>query len=387
MIAYRFLLFVNVTIAVQFRASKSPVAGADHQAVQLKVSEQQREHLKGAVQEQSSSVRRRRSYTEWKDSNKSRASNTSQELKPHPSLGVVRLDYSYDPVPGDIDHPDTYNYDVYFRVVPGLTFEMAKAGKMTPDVQERFLEAIEWLDRDMGVSGITADCGFMMWFQPLARKRSTKPIFMSSLVQLPAVTLAYADHEKIAIVSANKGSIFPMRHLIHDECGIEPDENRYIFVGAEDVPHFGEEVALGKQVDVEKATPGIVNLALQVKAANPSLRAFVMECTELPPYSDAVRKATGLPVYDAITAADMFMAGMQDNERFGSNDWQEPWDGEQDEYKYGEELPEDQRDLIVNRETLLKAMQRGMHLMFKNGTLPHDIVPRVALKHNYHRVH
>lgn len=55
--------------------------------------------------------------------------------------------------------------------------------------------------------------------------------------------------------------------------------------------------------------------------------------------------------------------------------------------QYGEELPEDQRDLIVNRETLLKAMQRGMHLMFKNGTLPHDIVPRVALKHNYHRVH
>ena len=29
----------------------------------------------------------------------------------------------------------------------------------------------------------------------------------------------------------------------------------------------------------------------------------------LPRYSDAVRKETGLPVYDAITCANMFMAG------------------------------------------------------------------------------
>lgn len=42
-----------------------------------------------------------------------------------------------------------------------------------------------------------------------------------------------------------------------------------------------------------------------------------MECTELPPYSDAVRHATGLPVFDAITNCDFFISAFQDNERFG----------------------------------------------------------------------
>lgn len=33
------------------------------------------------------------------------------------------------------------------------------------------------------------------------------------------------------------------------------------------------------------------------------VRAILMECTELPPYSDAVRHVCGVPVFDAITAA------------------------------------------------------------------------------------
>lgn len=39
--------------------------------------------------------------------------------------------------------------------------------------------------------------------------------------------------------------------------------------------------------------------------------------------ADALRKATGLPTYDAITCCNFFMSGVQDNPRFGINDWQE----------------------------------------------------------------
>lgn len=39
-------------------------------------------------------------------------------------LGVIRLDYDYPPAPGDIDCPESYGYDVYYRVIPGLTFGM-----------------------------------------------------------------------------------------------------------------------------------------------------------------------------------------------------------------------------------------------------------------------
>ena len=44
-------------------------------------------------------------------------------------LGVIRLDYDYPPIPGDVDSPDSFSYDVIYRVVPGLSFEVAQSGR------------------------------------------------------------------------------------------------------------------------------------------------------------------------------------------------------------------------------------------------------------------
>ena len=44
-------------------------------------------------------------------------------------LGVIRLDYDYPPIPGDVDSPDSFSYEVVYRTVPGLTFEMAQSGR------------------------------------------------------------------------------------------------------------------------------------------------------------------------------------------------------------------------------------------------------------------
>jgi len=57
---------------------------------------------------------------------------------------------------------------VHYRVVPGLTFEICQSGKLTPEIEKNFIKAIEWLVKK-GVDGITGDCGFMMYFQKLAR--------------------------------------------------------------------------------------------------------------------------------------------------------------------------------------------------------------------------
>lgn len=86
-------------------------------------------------------------------------------MKGAASLGVIRLDYNYPPAPGDIDCPDSYAYDVFYRAIPGLTFAMCQSGKLTPEVEKEFIEGIEWLDKVKGVSGITGDCGFMMYNQ------------------------------------------------------------------------------------------------------------------------------------------------------------------------------------------------------------------------------
>jgi hypothetical protein len=50
--------------------------------------------------------------------------------KNNPVLGILRLDYNYPAAPGDIDHPGSFNYEVCYRVIPGLTFEMCQTGSI-----------------------------------------------------------------------------------------------------------------------------------------------------------------------------------------------------------------------------------------------------------------
>jgi len=143
---------------------------------------------------------------------------------------------------------------------------------------------------------------------------------MSALAQLPGVTCAFAKDEQIIIMTANGKTLEPMANLIRDECGVDTQQQRFHVVGCEDVAGF-EAVALGEKVNTKAVEPGIVAKAKAALEEFPEVRGFLMECTELPPYSDAVRAATGLPVFDAITGCDFFLSSCRDNERFGRQGW------------------------------------------------------------------
>lgn len=269
-------------------------------------------------------------------------------LRKAPKLGIIRLDYSYPAAPGDIDHPASFPYEVVYRVVPGLTFEMCQKNTLTPAVMEQYKDAIRWLEAEK-VSGITGDCGFMMWLQPLVRTLTTLPVFKSPICQLPAVTCAYANDEKIAIFTANSTTLEPMLDLIRTECGVDTEHERYKIVGCQDVAGFNA-VADGTKVDYQKVAPGIVELAQQVLKEHPDTRAFLFECTELPPFSNAVRAATGVPVYDAITMSDSFMSGVLENKRFGNQGLIDDWDGKQEAYEFGDNLtPSERREGVFTK--------------------------------------
>ena len=61
--------------------------------------------------------------------------------------------------------------------------------------------------------------------------------------------------------------------------------------------------------------PHMVALVQTTVAQQPKIRAVLLECTELPPYADAIRKATKLPVLDVqrrvrVLAASEHIAGL-----------------------------------------------------------------------------
>ena len=63
---------------------------------------------------------------------------TEQSKADVPALGILHLDFEYPPVPGDMDSPESFDYPVYYRVIPGLTFDMMQKGVLTPQVAATF---------------------------------------------------------------------------------------------------------------------------------------------------------------------------------------------------------------------------------------------------------
>jgi len=171
----------------------------------------------------------------------------------------------------------------------------------------------------------------------MAAQIAKVPVFMSSMMQCPMVSACFDTSDKVLVLTANSETLKPLKRTLLNHCGFDVDDARFKIVGCQDVPGF-EAVAEGGKVDVEKVTPGIVSLVLQTLKAEKNLRAILLECTELPAYADALRRATSLPVFDAITCADFFISAHKDNPRFGFNQWQNDWDGHIQEYKFGQNL-------------------------------------------------
>ena len=103
------------------------------------------------------------------------------------------------------------------------------------------------------------------------------------------------------------------------ECDVDTQDTRYNVVGCEDVPEFGEEVAKGEKVKVENAQPWIVRKAFHTLLKYPQSRAFLLECTELSPYANAIRFYTGLPVFRSIDRCVQHGPGFPDLAGRGAN--------------------------------------------------------------------
>jgi len=125
-------------------------------------------------------------------------------------------------------------------------------------------------------------------------------------------------------------------------------QERFIILGCEDVEGF-DAVAAGSKVDVWRVTLPLVRLALQSLVAEPRIKAIVCECTQLPPFGDALRAYTGLPVYTSITACNMAMEGLL-AQNLTLSSWQDVHHKHATEpYTFGQELTEEQRSRLVTR--------------------------------------
>jgi hypothetical protein len=219
------------------------------------------------------------------------------------AVGILLLDYRGPFIPGDVGNATTYGYPVLFKLVKGLTLDRVLAGD--PQAEADIVAAAQELER-FGVRGISSDCGFLVQYQRAVAKAVKVPVFMSSLLQIPFLSMMFNPARPVGCLTATRKSL---GNRVLELAGITSDINVVIH-GMEDYDHFKWSILEeGGELDSDLIEHEVVTEARKMQATHPDLGALVLECSLMPPYASAVQTATGLPVFDFVTMINYFYEG------------------------------------------------------------------------------
>lgn len=219
-------------------------------------------------------------------------------------LGVIMLDTVFPRIKGDIGNAETWNFPVLYKTVKNALPHKVVLELTKSDIEPFILAAKELESR--GVKAITTSCGFLALFQEEMQKELSVPVFTSALVQLPFIRGIINPKKKILILTANSKTL-TQRHL-ESACGSLKDIS-YKIVGTEDKPTFTWfTVENREKVDLDLCRQDIIlSLDEELNKKN-DYGAILLECTNMPPYSDFIRQRYNLPVFDIVTLANFVVS-------------------------------------------------------------------------------
>jgi hypothetical protein len=202
-------------------------------------------------------------------------------------LGMLMLDTRFPRVIGDIGNPRTFDHPVRYAVVQGASPQRVVRERDVRLLQP-FVDAGRRLVEE-GVAAITTSCGFLVLFQRELQAALPVPVWTSSLLLLPGLPHA-------GVVTADAASLGPDHLRAAGADAATPIEG--IAAGS-----AFQRTLLDNRVELDTADAllQVVAAAQRLVARHPDLTDIVLECTNMPPYADAVRRATGRRVHDITT--------------------------------------------------------------------------------------
>lgn len=208
-------------------------------------------------------------------------------------IGILCAEWHVPFIPGDLNNAWTFDFPIRYLPVPGAVGADVIHGR-----GERYAELFVAAARQLaaeGVRAITGNCGYMAAYQKQVAASVDVPVFMSSLLQLPILLSMLGATRSLAVLVASEANLTP---ALLASTGLT-DLDRVIVAGLEHRPHWREVIIEERgTLDEERIRDEVVATARAVIAAHPDVGAFLFECSDLPPYSAAVHRATGRPVFD-----------------------------------------------------------------------------------------
>jgi len=206
---------------------------------------------------------------------------------------------------GDIGHPDSFGVAVRHAVVRGAwpgEVVTGAAALRSSGLLEAFTQEARDLERQ-GAVAITTSCGFLVLLQRQLQDAVSVPVVTSSLLQLPELLAREPQVGVLTISAQHLGA----EHLV--AAGVVPERLGDVIVqGVDPAGEFAAAI-LGNRdaLDLDKARADVVAAALALKARAPGLRTVVLECTNMPPYAQAVREATGFELRSLLDSVPLLL--------------------------------------------------------------------------------
>ena len=212
------------------------------------------------------------------------------------TIGILMLDTRFPRIPVDMGNAMTFPFPVRYHRVAGADPDLV-VRREAVGLLDAFVAGARELERE-GVGAITTNCGFLARFQRELAAAVGVPMFTSTLLLVPLVHRMLPPGRRVGILTVNAATL-GREHLAG--AGIGPDVS--IAIAGLDTEKEFTRVLLGDELelDVDAARDEHERVARRLVGEHPDIGAIVLECTNMPPYTAAIQRATGRPVFDIVS--------------------------------------------------------------------------------------
>ena len=218
------------------------------------------------------------------------------------SVGILMLDAQFPRILGDMGNAGTWPFPVHYKIVRNASPDLVVRGQ-AKNMLNNFIDAGRELIAD-GVDGITTNCGFLALYQNELSEALQVPIASSSLMQISMVNSLLPGNKRAGILTISASSL----NAAHLSAANVPDNTP---IGSTEGGAEFTRAILDSEPEMDIAAARADNVAAaKALAADPSIGAIVLECTNMVPYAADIRAATDLPVFSIYNFIVWFQASL-----------------------------------------------------------------------------
>jgi hypothetical protein len=207
------------------------------------------------------------------------------------------LDTVFPRVPGDVGNALTWPFPVRYKVLEGARSSRIMGTEPDETLVEQFIAGAKELEAE-GVDMITTSCGFLAVFQQEIAASVSVPVLTSALLQVPLAARLLGPGQVVGVLTERPN--LTDRHFA--AVGCVPGETPMLVRAMRPDAGFPTVFIDGAtEADVDLLEAEMVEMAVELTRDHPEVGALVLECTNFVPFSQAMRRATGLPVFDLYT--------------------------------------------------------------------------------------